>query len=508
MKSGIIVSAMTLISRVLGLVRDVVIANLMGAGAAADVFFFANKIPNFLRRLFAEGAFAQAFVPVLTEYRQGKELDAQRLLIARVSGTLGTLVTIVTLVGVVASPIVAALFGMGWFVDWYTDGPQGHKFVLASDLLRITFPYLWFITFTALAGAVLNTLGKFAVAAFTPVFLNIAIIVAALWLGPQLEQPEYALAWGVFFGGLMQFLFQIPFMKRAGLLVRPQWGWSDPGVTKIRKLMIPALFGVSVSQINLLLDTFIASFLMSGSISWLYYSDRLLEFPLGLFGIAIATVILPALSSRHVDKSADEFSRTLDWGIRKVVLLGLPAMAGLIVLAEPMLMVLFMRGEFTPEDARFASYSLFAYGSGLLSFMLVKVLATGFYSRQDTKRPVKYGIIAMVSNMVFNVIFAIPFGYVGLAIATSLSAAVNAGLLGYNLWRDGVLKRYPGTLTYLTKVAVAVVAMIALLLYLGPNRDWWLAAAFMERVWQLALLVGAGAGIFLAMLLLLRVKIR
>lgn len=508
MKSGIIVSAMTLISRVLGLVRDVVIANLMGAGAAADVFFFANKIPNFLRRLFAEGAFAQAFVPVLTEYRQGKDIDAQRLLIARVSGTLGTLVTVVTLVGVIASPIVAALFGMGWFVDWYTDGPQGHKFVLASDLLRITFPYLWFITFTALAGAVLNTLGKFAVAAFTPVFLNIAIIVAALWLGPQLEQPEYALAWGVFFGGLVQFLFQIPFLKRAGLLVRPQWGWHDPGVTKIRKLMIPALFGVSVSQINLLLDTFIASFLMSGSISWLYYSDRLLEFPLGLFGIAIATVILPALSSRHVDKSADEFSRTLDWGIRKVVLLGLPAMAGLIVLAEPMLMVLFMRGEFTPEDARFASYSLFAYGSGLLSFMLVKVLATGFYSRQDTKRPVKYGIIAMVSNMVFNVIFAIPFGYVGLAIATSMSAALNAGLLGYNLWRDGVLQRYPGTITYLVKVMLAVVAMIALLLYIGPNREWWLAAEFMERVWQLALLVGAGAGTFLAALLLLRVKIR
>ncbi|WP_411360612.1 murein biosynthesis integral membrane protein MurJ [Pseudidiomarina sp. YC-516-91] len=507
-KSGIIVSAMTLISRVLGLVRDVVIANLMGAGAAADVFFFANKIPNFLRRLFAEGAFAQAFVPVLTEYKQGKPLEDTRLLVARVSGTLGTLVTIVTLIGVIGSPIVAALFGMGWFVDWYNDGPQGDKFVLASDLLRITFPYLWFITFTALAGAILNTLGKFAVAAFTPVFLNVAIIGFALWLGPQLEQPEYALAWGVFAGGLVQFLFQIPFLKRAGLLVRPRWGWRDPGVTKIRTLMIPALFGVSVSQINLLLDTFIASFLMSGSISWLYYSDRLLEFPLGLFGIAIATVILPALSSRHVDKSAEEFSRTLDWGIRKVVLLGLPAMAGLIVLAEPMLMVLFMRGEFTPEDARFASYSLYAYGSGLLSFMLVKVLATGFYSRQDTKRPVKYGIIAMVSNMVFNVIFAIPFGYVGLAIATSMSAALNAGLLGYNLWRDGVLKRYPGTLTYLSKVTAAVLAMIALLVYFAPTRDWWLAAEFMARVWRLSLLIGAGALSYLAVLLLLRVKLR
>ncbi|CUA83833.1 murein biosynthesis integral membrane protein MurJ [Pseudidiomarina woesei] len=504
-KSGIIVSFMTLISRVLGLARDVVIANLMGAGAAADVFFFANKIPNFLRRLFAEGAFAQAFVPVLTEYKQGKTLDEQRLLIARVAGTLGTLVTIVTLVGVVLSPVVAALFGTGWFLDWYYDGPQGHKFVLAADLLRITFPYLWFITFTALAGAILNTIGKFAVAAFTPVFLNIAIIVFAIWLGPQLEQPEYALAWGVFVGGAVQFVFQIPFLKRAGLLVRPRWGWRDPGVTKIRTLMIPALFGVSVSQINLLLDTFIASFLMSGSISWLYYSDRLLEFPLGLFGIAIATVILPALSSRHVNKSADEFSRTLDWGIRTVVLLGLPAMAGLIVLAEPMLMVLFMRGEFTPEDARLASYSLFAYGSGLLSFMLVKVLATGFYSRQDTKRPVKYGIIAMVSNMVFNIIFAIPFGYVGLSIATSLSAALNAGLLGYNLWRDGVLKRYPGTLTYLTKVTGAVVAMIAVVLYLAPSRQWWLAADFVDRVWQLALLIGAGAGTYLVALVLLRV---
>ncbi|MDN7134627.1 murein biosynthesis integral membrane protein MurJ [Pseudidiomarina terrestris] len=508
MKSGIIVSAMTFISRVMGLVRDIVIANLMGAGAAADVFFFANKIPNFLRRLFAEGAFAQAFVPVLSEYRQGKSIDEQRLLIARVSGTLGTLVTLVTLVGVIASPVVAALFGTGWFLDWYYDGPQGHKFVLASDLLRITFPYLWFITFTALAGSILNTLGKFAVAAFTPVFLNISIIAFALWLGPQLENPEYALAWGVFTGGAVQFLFQIPFLKRAGLLVRPRWGWRDPGVTRIRKLMIPALFGVSVSQINLLLDTFIASFLMSGSISWLYYSDRLLEFPLGLFGIAIATVILPALSSRHSDKSADEFSRTLDWGIRKVVLLGLPAMAGLIVLAEPMLMVLFMRGEFSPEDARFASYSLYAYGSGLLSFMLVKVLATGFYSRQDTRRPVKYGIIAMVLNMVFNVIFAIPYGYVGLAIATSLSAAVNAGLLGYNLWRDGVLQRYPGTFTYLGRVALAVAVMIALLLYLLPGRDWWLSAEFMTRVWQLAMLIGSGALLYLVSLLVLRVKIR
>ena len=502
LRSGFIVSAMTLISRVLGLVRDVVIANLMGAGAAADVFFFANKIPNFLRRLFAEGAFAQAFVPVLTEYKQGKELPEQQLLIARVSGTLGTIVTVVTIFGVVASPVVAALFGMGWFLDWWNDGPQGDKFVLASDLLRITFPYLWFISFTAMAGAILNTLGKFAVAAFTPVFLNVAIIAAAIWLAPQLEQPEYGLAWGVFFGGLIQLLFQLPFLKKAGLLVKPQWGWKDPGVTKIRKLMLPAIFGVSVSQINLLLDTLIASFLMTGSISWLYYSDRLLEFPLGLFGIAIATVILPALSSSHVDQSKENFSSTLDWGIRMVLLLGVPAMAGLFVLAEPMLMVLFMHGAFSPDDARMASYSLMAYSTGLLSFMMVKVLATGFYSRQDTKRPVKYGIIAMAANMVFNIALAIPFSYVGLALATAASAAINAGLLGVTLWREGVLKKQPGTGRFILQVTFATTAMIAGVLWLSPDIDAWRTSSLVERPWLLAQVIGFGALIYIAVLVI------
>ncbi|ASG66275.1 murein biosynthesis integral membrane protein MurJ [Idiomarina piscisalsi] len=501
LRSGFIVSFMTLISRVLGLVRDVVIANLMGAGAASDVFFFANKIPNFLRRLFAEGAFAQAFVPVLTEYKQGKELPEQQLLIARVSGTLGTIITVVTLFGVIASPIVTALFGMGWFLDWWNDGPQGHKFVLASDLLRITFPYLWFITFTAMAGAILNTLGKFAVAAFTPVFLNIAIISAAIWLAPNMEQPEYGLAWGVFFGGLIQLLFQIPFLKKAGLLVKPKWGWKDPGVTKIRKLMLPAIFGVSVSQINLLLDTLIASFLMTGSISWLYYSDRLLEFPLGLFGIAIATVILPALSSRHVDKSTQNFSATLDWGVRMVLLLGVPAMAGLFVLAEPMLMVLFMHGAFSPEDARMASYSLMAYATGLVSFMLVKVLATGFYSRQDTKRPVKFGIIAMVSNMVFNVALAIPFSYVGLAMATAASAAINAGLLGSTLYKEGVLKAQPGTWRFIAQVILATAVMIGVILWLNPDETAWQQSSLIERPWLLAQMIGAGVAAYLATLL-------
>lgn len=325
LRSGLIVSIMTLVSRVLGLVRDVVVANLMGAGASADVFFFANKIPNFLRRLFAEGAFSQAFVPVLTEYHASGDDNKTRELIAKASGTLGVLVTIVTFFGIIGSGVVTALFGAGWFMDWLNDGPAAPKFELASFLLKITFPYLWFITFVALSGAILNTLGKFAVSSFTPVFLNIAIIACAYFVSPNLEQPEIGLAIGVFLGGLIQFLFQLPFLYKAKMLVRPQWGWNDPGVVKIRTLMIPALFGVSVSQINLLFDTFIASFLATGSISWLYYSDRLLEFPLGLFGIAIATVILPALSRKHVDAEGDGFSQTMDWGVRMVILLGIPA---------------------------------------------------------------------------------------------------------------------------------------------------------------------------------------
>lgn len=492
-RSGLIVSAMTLISRVLGLVRDVVVANLMGAGVSADVFFFANKIPNFLRRLFAEGAFAQAFVPVLTEYQETKDNDEIRELLAKVAGTLGLLVTIVTVIGVFASPVLTALFGAGWFVAWLHGEADGAKFELASLMLKITFPYLWFITFTALAGSILNTRGRFAVSAFTPVFLNVAIIAAAIYLSPQLDHPEIGLAWGVFAGGVIQFLFQIPFLWRERALVRPQWGWHHEGVVKIRKLMLPALFGVSVSQINLLLDTFIASFLVTGSISWLYYSDRLLEFPLGLFGIAIATVILPALSKRFVNADKQDFNDTMDWGIRAVILLGLPAMVGLIILAQPMLMVLFMRGEFGVGDVAHASASLVAYGTGLLSFMLIKVLAPGYYARQDTKTPVKYGIVAMLSNMVFNIILAIPFGYVGLAIATSMSAALNAGMLYHGLHQREVYRLGANTLLFIAKVVLAVCAMAALLIYFTPDVHQWAEWPFVERVTHLLSLIGAGA---------------
>lgn len=508
LKSGLIVSFMTLISRVLGLVRDVVVANFIGAGAAADVFFFANRIPNFLRRLFAEGAFSQAFVPVLAEVKAKHGDDAVRLLLARVTGSLGMVVTVVTLLGVIASPLVAMLFGMGWFVEWLNDGPDAHKFELASTMLKITFPYLWFISLVALSGAVLNTYNRFAVAAFTPVFLNIAIIACAVYMAPTLDEPAMALAWGVFIGGVVQLLFQLPFLAKAGLLVRPRWGWRDENVVKIRKLMLPALFGVSVSQINLLLDTVIASFLLTGAVSWLYYSDRLIEFPLGLFGIAIATVILPNLSRHHAGADTERFSQTLDWSLRFVALFGIPAMAGLMVLSQPIIALLFMRGEFTQNDVLMVSYSLIAYSTGLLSYMLIKVLAPGFYARQDIKTPVRIGIIAMVANMVFNLMLAPFLSYVGLALATAMSASLNAYLLYRGLKLAGVYQLSKTSTIFLLKLVIASSLMAALLYWQTPTLAQWVQLSFTVQLWRLITLCGLAVTGYFLLLWLLGVRLR
>ncbi|MGL5949442.1 MAG: murein biosynthesis integral membrane protein MurJ [Aeromonas sp.] len=482
-KSGLIVSSMTLVSRVMGLVRDIVIAHLLGAGAAADVFFFANRIPNFLRRLFAEGAFNQAFVPVMAEYKKagaqrdgvaGAEAEVRQLL-AVVAGTLGGIVTLVTLLGVLGSGVITALFGWGWFLDWLNGGEAAQKFELASLMLKITFPYLWFITFTAMAGAVLNTFGRFAAASFTPVFLNIAMIAAAWWLAPLLDKPELSLAIGVFLGGLAQFLFQFPFLRRINMLVWPRWGWHHPGVIKIRTLMIPALFGVSVSQINLLINTMLASFLATGAISYLYYSDRLLEFPLGLFAVAISTVILPALAKKHVDADPADFSRTMDWGVRMVLLLGMPAMIGIAVLREPILRVLFMRGEFGLHEVSMSSASLLASTTGLLSLMLIKVLAPGYYARQDTKTPVRIGIMAMVANMLCNLAFIYPLGYVGLALATACSGTLNAALLFKGLYTQNVYRPSAQTAWFAGKLLLASGVMGGALAYLSPPLAQWAA---------------------------------
>jgi putative peptidoglycan lipid II flippase len=507
---------MTLISRVLGLVRDVVIAHVMGASAMSDVFLLANKIPNFLRRLFAEGAFAQAFVPVLSEYQIKDEETAKktgqlnqheqtRLLIAQVSGTLGVIITWVTLFGMLASPLVVMLFGFG-FIEWVDGSPGGERFDLAANLLKITFPYLWFISFTALAGAVLNTMGKFSVAAFTPVLLNVGIIFMAIYGSAYTESPAHALAWGVFLGGLIQFLFQLPFLYQAGMLVKPKWAWQSEGVKKIRQLIIPALFGVSVTQINLLFDTLIASFLISGSISWLYYANRLLEFPLGLFGIGIATVVLPSLAKLYSKNNPQEFRATLDWGIKIISLFGWPAFVGLMVLAQPIIMLLFMRGEFTQTEVIQVSMALFAYLTGLLSIMFIKILAPGYYARQDTKTPVRIGMKAIAANMVLNLALTPFLGYIGLAIATSLSATLNAWLLYQGLKSQGVYQLSQKTLFFIGKLVVSAAIMGGVIFQLSDSFDLWLVMTFTEQLQKLTLCIVLGALSYFISIILLGVR--
>ncbi|CAM4221193.1 murein biosynthesis integral membrane protein MurJ [Pseudoalteromonas maricaloris] len=508
-KSGMIVSAMTMISRVLGLVRDAVVANLLGAGLAADVFLFANRIPNFLRRLFAEGAFAQAFVPVLSEIKEKHGDDRVRLFVAQAAGTLGTVLLIVTILGVIGSPVIAALFGTSWFLDWWQGGADAEKFVLASALLKLTFPYLFFVSLVALSGAVLNVYNRFAAAAFTPVLLNVSIISCAIFLHDKFAQGAYALALGVFLGGIVQLLFQIPFLLRLKVLSRPQFAWRSPEITKVRTLMIPALFGVSVSQINLLLDTVIASFLVTGSIAWLYYSDRLIEFPLGLFGIGIATVILPALSKLHAGEKSEDFQKTLDWGVRFVIFLGLPAMLGLMVTSPLIISVLFGHGEFVSQNAdniNKVSLGVAAYSVGLLSFMLIKVLAPGFYARQDTKTPVRIGIITMALNMVFNLILAPFIGYLGLALATSLSASCNAFLLYRQLSHQGVYQLSAFSLGFTAKCFVAAVVMAVCVYFLGARFEW-LEWGLMEQVLLLCGLLVTAMVSYFSLLFILGVRL-
>lgn len=506
LQSTAVVGAMTLISRVLGLVRDIVFARLFGAGMGADAFFIAFKIPNFLRRLFAEGAFSQAFVPVLSEYKTQRDHQQVHQLVSHVSGTLGLVLFVITLLGVIAAPILVMIFAPGFL-------QQPAKMDLTEQMIRITFPYLLFISLTSLAGGVLNAYGRFWVPAFTPVFLNISLIGAAIWLAPRLEQPVVALAWGVLIAGIVQLLFQWPFLLRLRLLPWPKFNRHDEGVRRIGRLMLPALFGSSVVQINLLFDTLIASFLVTGSVSWLYYSDRLVEFPLGVFGIALATVILPSLSQQHAAQSAAAFSRTLDWALRLVILIALPAAAGLFVLAVPVIMTIFNYGEFGEHDVRMASYSLMAYTLGLLGFILVKVLATGFYARQDTRTPVRIGIIAMLANMVMNVAFvvplvlwAVPGPHAGLALATSVAAFLNAGLLWRGLRRRRVYQPVAGWGLLLFRSGLACAAMIGVLLWGVADPVVWQGWTLWQRLAHLSGWIMAGALVYLLALLALGLR--
>lgn len=486
LKSSGVTGSMTMVSRVLGLARDIVIARLFGAVEGVDAFFLANKIPNFMRRLFAEGAFNQAFVPVLSEYRAKRGHAEVQDLVNAVAASLGGLLAIVTALVVAAAPLLAMVVAYG-FID------EPYKFDAFVQMFRITFPYLLLISMTAMCGAVLNSYGYFAGPAITPAMLNLSLIACSFLLAPYLAEPALALAWGVLIAGVAQLLFQLPFLAHIRLLPVPRPRRGHEGVRRIKRLMLPALFGVSVSQINLLFDTVIASLLVTGSVSWLYYSDRLMELPLGTFGIAIAIVVLPSLSRKHASQSMDEFSATLDWAFRLICLIALPATLALILIAEPLLVTLFQNENFTAFDVERSAASLKAYAVGLIAFMAVKIFAPGYYARQNTSTPVRIGVIAMTVNMVLNVSFYLSgFAHVGLALATSLAAVLNAGLLLVGLRRDGVFRFQPGWGRLLLQMLAANAVMILVLLSLAGQWEEWMEWTTVAKVGQLAVLVLGG----------------
>jgi putative peptidoglycan lipid II flippase len=508
LRSTTVVGSLTLLSRISGVVRDMVYSQAFGAGTLMDAFLVAFKIPNFLRRLTAEGAFSQAFVPVITEYRVRREHAEVRQLVAGVSGVFGALLFVITVIGVIAAPVLAFLFAPGFRDD-------GEQFDLTVEMLRFTFPYLFFISLVALGSGVLNSYGRFGVPAFNQILLNVVMIIAAGVVAPHFPKPGLVLAISVFVAGLVQLLAQLPALHKLGLLPRPRWDRAHEGVRRIARLMLPGIFGSSVAQVSLLLDTLIASFLMVGSISWMYYADRLVEFPMGVFSIALATVILPGLSSHHAGESPEKFNATLDWALRLTMIVATPAAVGLLMLSGPMMATLFGYGAFSTRDVLMSSYALMAYSLGLMGFSLVKVLAPGYFARQDTKTPVKVGMIALAINMTFNLAVVVPAYRSGfpiphalLALSTGLSAIINAALLYRGLRRQGVYTPTAHWRRLLPQVAFASAAMAGFLWWISGDWAAWTGWRASVRALQLALCVGAGAGVYFLALWITGARLR
>ncbi len=520
LRSTAVFSAMTFLSRVSGLVRDQVYAAVFGASPAMDAFVVAFRIPNFMRRLSAEGSFSMAFVPVLAEYKEKHDQAAVKELVDRVAGTLMAALLVLTAIAVLAAPAIMRVFAPGFEV-----GSEQAR--LATDMLRITFPYALFISLASLAGGILNSYQRFAIPALSPILLNFAMIAAALGLAPLMPRwgydPVLALAWGVFAAGILQLVFQLPALAKIGLLPRPKWGAAHAGVRRIMKLMVPTLFGSSVAQVNLLINTMMASFLVGGSVTWLYYSDRLLEFPLGMFGVAIGTVILPHLSSRHAATDPQGFSKGLDWGFRLCLLIGIPACIGLILCAEPLVATLFQYRKFTAFDTRMSSLSVMTQSIAVPAFLLVKVLAPGFYSRQDTRTPVKAAVVSVIANALFTaLLFAgvlwfteagqvalaktggrwfaalehLPGTHALLALAIALAGWLNALQLWWYLRRASVYEVQPGWRHFLRQIAVASVAMVLVLAALLWLWQDWTPWSWWQRGWRLAVLVGSGGAVY------------
>ncbi len=499
------VSGMTLLSRILGFVRDFVIARAFGAGLATDAFFVAFKLPNLLRRMFAEGAFSQAFVPILGEYKNTRPADETETLINHVATLLSLALFVITLLGVIGAPWLVWISAPGF-------AENADKFALTVSLTRITFPYILFMSLVALAGGILNSWSRFALPAFTPVLLNLSFIAMALFAVPYFDPPVLALAWSVFIGGLLQLAVQIPALRRIGLLPRLSldWraAWADPGVRRITRLMLPALVGVSVSQISLLINTVFASFLKTGSVSWLYYADRLMEFPSGLLGAALGTILLPSLSRCHSQQAHDEYSRLLDWGLRLTLLLAAPAALALGLLAVPLIATLFFHGAFDAQDVLQTRQALVGYAVGLTGLILVKVLAPGFYARQNVRTPVKIALISLAATQAMNLAFVPWIGHAGLALSIGLAACLNAAMLYRGLRRDAIYLPQPGWPVFVGKLLVAMMIMGGALFWAAGPAENWLHLGLTARISQLCLLVALGAGTYFATLWLLGFRLR
>ncbi|MBB5019774.1 putative peptidoglycan lipid II flippase [Chitinivorax tropicus] len=497
------VSGMTLVSRILGFLREAIISHAFGASAATDAFFTAFKLPNLLRRIFAEGAFSQAFVPVLAEYKTQKTEAETQQLVAKVTGTLALALFVVTALGILAAPTVIYLTAPGF-------AKNADKFSLACDMLRVTFPYILLISLSSLAGSVLNTYNKFSIPAFTPTLLNISLILFSLWLAPYFDPPAMALAWGVFAGGVAQLFFQLPYLRKIGMLTWPRLGLKDEAVMRILKKMGPAVLGVSVAQVSLIINTMLASLLPDGSISWMNYADRLMEFPTGVLGVALGTILLPSLSKHHAANNAVEYSRLLDWGLRLCLLLSVPATCALAVLSEPLIGTLFVHGKFTTHDMLMTQRALVAYAVGLLGLISIKILAPGFYARGDTKTPVRIGMITLGLTQLMNVVFMfiLPLQHAGLALSIGIASCFNAGMLYIRSRQQGFYQPQAGWIKFLLQVVVASVVMSVLCHFAAQQFGGWTSAPALTRAGYLTATVLLGAASYFAMLLAMGVRPR
>jgi putative peptidoglycan lipid II flippase len=501
LKSLAAVSSMTMFSRVLGFARDAIVARVFGAGMATDAFFVAFKLPNLLRRIFAEGAFSQAFVPILAEYKSKQGEDATRVFVSYVSGLLTLALAIVTLVGMLAAPWVITLTAPG-FAD------TADKFALTSQLLRITFPYILLISLASLVGAILNTWNRFSVPAFAPTFLNVSMIGFALFAAPYFHPPVLALAWAVTVGGVLQLFYQLPHLKKIGMLVLPRINLKDTGSMRVVKQMGPAILGVSVSQISLIINTIFASFLASGSVSWMYYADRLMEFPSGVLGVALGTILLPSLSKSFASGNHDEYNRLMDWGLRLCFLLAVPSAVALGILAKPLTVSLFQYGKFTAFDAAMTQRALVAYSVGLVGLIVLKVLAPGFYSRQNIKTPVKIAIVTLIMTQLMNLAFIGPLKHAGLSLSIGLAACLNASLLYWQLRKQKIFTPEPGWGKFLGRLVAAVLVMSAVLLGVMHVMPEWSQGTMPFRIMRLMVVVVAGIAAYFATLLVLGFRVK